>query len=699
MKAPLRHAVRSLSAILLLSLSVAPSKGSADTYTAYRQEERTWIVGNSGIEVAFQLTPGGGFHYRWIRAAATGRVWRAPDNDPGSPIHMTVDGVLFDGDTAYTLQSFSFVPISTPYDGVRFSIVLTPASASGRVQFEADVYSGQPFLRYRAAYKNLSASPSTVTQADMLAWKFQDEGKVYQDFFVNQWNAERAMNFEPHETELSTADARVEMFTGAKADHAAWRALRDSQDNGLVAAWEFDGRAIAHAEDRREAGVLQFDAEIAHLHHRVDPGDWFHVPDAFIGVYHGDWDEAGYRTQRFAESVLAAPFPEPDKFPYAMFDTWGYGENINETTVMDAARLAAAEGAEVFIVDLGWARAIGDWHPDHRKFPHGLKPVSDYVHSLGMKFGLHLPFLQAAANTPVLLSHPDWEAVDPDQTGMYFGAPSLCPSHKPARDWIISELNRVIQEYGVDWLTQDGSNMVKICESASHTHAPGDSNYANAVDGLDAILQSVQKINPSVLWENCEDGGSMQTFHMIQRYVTSIANDASDALTTRRGVWGAISAFPPRYTERYMADDPNDTYQTRSYMFGGPMILMNRITEWSSETLAFTKAEIDLYKSIRATIRDSKIYHLMSQPDGTFNDAVEAYDQRTDQSFIFVYGNSPQASSQYIEPRGLRPSSIYRVSVREAGYSYVSSGQNLMKRGLAVGLQSGMAEIITITPD
>jgi alpha-galactosidase len=191
----------------------------------------------------------------------------------------------------------------------------------------------------------------------------------------------------------------------------------------------------------------------------------------------------------------------------------------------------------------------------------------------------------------------------------------------------------------------------------------------------------------------------MQTFHMIQRYVTSIANDASDALTTRHGVWGAISAFPPRYTERYMSDDPNDTYHTRSYMFGGPMILMNRITDWSPETLAFTKSEIALYKSLRTAVRDSKIYHLLGQPDGTFNDAVEAYNPGTDQSFIFVYGSSPQPASQYVAPRGLRPSSIYLVSFREAGYSYISSGEALMKRGMAVGLQPGMAEVISITPD
>ena len=364
----------------------------------------------SAIEAAFQLTPEGQFRYRWIRDAATGHNWSVPENEPSSPIDLTVDSIALDGNTAYTLQSYSFAQISTPAAGVRFSIKVKPASASGQIEFEADIYNGQPFLRYRTAYENLGASPSFVTQADMLAWKFQDGGQQYQDFFVNQWNAPRGLNFEPHETNLS-ASGPVEMQTGANADHAAWRALRDGNDNGLIAAWEFDGRASADVNDETDTGVLTLDAQITGLNHQVNPNEMFHVPDAFVGVYHGDWDEAGYRTQRFADTVLAVPLPDPHKFPYAMFDTWGYGENIDEATVMHAAQLAATAGAEVFILDFGWARGIGDWYPDPVKFPDGIKPISDYVHSLGMKFGLHIPFLEAAANSPVLLAHPDWEAV------------------------------------------------------------------------------------------------------------------------------------------------------------------------------------------------------------------------------------------------------------------------------------------------
>jgi hypothetical protein len=137
----------------------------------------------------------------------------------------------------------------------------------------------------------------------------------------------------------------------------------------------------------------------------------------------------------------------------------------------------------------------------------------------------------------------------------------------------------------------DGENMVKNCNSTEHTHAPGDSNYSNAVDGLDYIMHAIQSATPSVVFENCEDGGSMQTFHMIQHFVTSIVNDADDALTTRRGVYGATYPFPLRYTQRYMMDEPDNTYRTRSYMFGGPFTVMNRITRWSTDTVEFVKTK------------------------------------------------------------------------------------------------------------
>jgi alpha-galactosidase len=364
---------------------------------------------------------------------------------------------------------------------------------------------------------------------------------------------------------------------------------------------------------------------------------------------------------------------------------------------MLAAQRAAGLGTEVFILDFGWARNIGDWYPDPEKFPNGLRPLSDYVHSLGMKFGLHLPLLEASQDSPVMQDHPGWEALDPDRPRTYFGATSLCPSHRPARQWIISETIRVIQDYGVDWLTQDGENMVKVCQSSAHTHAPGDSNYSNSVDGLDEIIAAVQAATPGVVWENSEDGGSMQTFKMVQQYVTSVMNDSDNALTTRRAVYGATYPFPSRYTERYMMDEPDNTYETRSYMFGGPFILMNPITKWSEGTINFVKREITIYKSVRDLFRDSRIYHVTPPPDGETNDAMQAYDPDQDRSVMFAY-NDGRSEVSFVQPRGLNPDALYWIGFLEVPRSYVATGSQLMQNGIAVILPGSGAEVVSIVP-
>src|SRR3954451_20532397 len=52
-------------------------------------------------------------------------------------------------------------------------------------------------------------------------------------------------------------------------------------------------------------------------------------------------------------------------------------------------------GYTYFVIDGGWKPssrdADGNLIPDPKKFPHGMKPIADYVHAKGLKFGLHQP--------------------------------------------------------------------------------------------------------------------------------------------------------------------------------------------------------------------------------------------------------------------------------------------------------------------
>ena len=63
-------------------------------------------------------------------------------------------------------------------------------------------------------------------------------------------------------------------------------------------------------------------------------------------------------------------------------------------------------------------------------------------------------------SSPVLQDHPDWMAF-PGTTD-YFGATAICLSNLPTRDWIINSILFMIDSYNIDYIVQDGEDMIKV---------------------------------------------------------------------------------------------------------------------------------------------------------------------------------------------------------------------------------------------
>jgi alpha-galactosidase len=228
--------------------------------------------------------------------------------------------------------------------------------------------------------------------------------------------------------------------------------------------------------------------------------------------------------------------------------------------------------------------------------------------------------------------------------------------------------------------------MVKTCTKTTHTHDPADSNYSNAVDGLNAVGSAIQAARPNVYWENCENGGNMMTFNMVKTYVTSITNDASGSLQSRRAVFGATYPFPPRFAERYMpATDGLSAYATHSYRFGGPWVLMNRLADLSPDERGFLGRQVERYKDERSLISNGKVYHIQA-PAPNATDAIQSYDPVSD-SAIAVVTRAQSDGPQYIfRPKGLDPDQRYTVWFEIDPSVYSLPGSQLMDSGVRVDL-------------
>jgi hypothetical protein len=680
---------------LFLSTTLSAALAIAGSQSNFDPSQNVWTLSNDSISASFQLTPDGYFLTQQIANLKTGESWTPAPSRPTSPIAIQTDAGSFNVETQFRLIAQYAAGVNP--GGVRQFIVLQDLGADAQITLALDLYDGQPALRYTLDYQNLSGATTNVTSVNLVPWMFADQGQRYSVLGVNQWSVvAQPTDFQPLQTLLDTDGTPFAISSGSDGQQCGWLALRDGYDRGLFAGWEFDGLTATSIKQVGVSRYLTFHSEILDLHHPVAPLGDFQTPYAFLGLFHGDWDEAGFRTQSFAETILAKPAPSSQTFPYVSWDSWGYQNQIDEQTLRGNADVAAAIGVQLFIVDLGWARSIGDWYADPAKFPNGLGALADYVHSLGMKFGLHFALAEADPNSPVLRANPDWTATD---VNSYFNASPLCLSNQPTQDWLIQEGIRVIDDYHVDWILQDGQNMVKQCTKSTHTHDPADSNYANSVQGINAVVSAIQAARPNVMWENCENGGSMMTFNMVKSYVTSITNDASGALPSRTAVYGATYPFPPRYAERYMPQSDGFTpYAAHSYRFGGPWVLMNQLANLPPDQIAFLAEQVQNYKNQRTDITGGKVFHIVP-PGATATDVIESYNAATDTAIAVVARAASDSPTYLFTPLGLNASHRYTVWFEIAPDVYSQSGSQLMSNGVRVALPTPYSsDVVHVDP-
>lgn len=682
--------------LLIFSALLPALAAQAEVRSNFDAAERIWTLSGARIQARFELNPAGYFRLLDLRDPLRRTEWRAAFPGISSPVSFAVDGKTWDGQTRFLLQSQNWRVLGG--DAGRLTVVLADFARSGEVTVELEVYDASPVLRYGVRFRNLGTATVNVTAASPIPWALNDDGEQYQAMRVEQWLplADPA-DFEVKVGRLASDGSALVTASGSHNRYCTWLALADSRNRGLAFGWEFDGRAEVSVAHEAELSRLRFTSRLTDLFHPVDPDAEFQVPRAFVALYRGDWDEAGFVTQRFVERALAKPMPSQVEFPFASWDSWGYGEAIDETTLRRNAEVAARMGIELFVVDLGWARMLGDWRADPVKFPSGLRALSDYVHGLGMKFGLHFAFGEAMAEAPLfdLRARRDWTS---SVNYGYFGARSLCLAHEPVQRWVIEQAIRLIDDYNVDWILQDGENMVRECTKPTHTHHAANSNYAGA-EGLSRILQEIQRERPQTVWENCENGGNLMTFQMVRNYVTSIVNDASGARGARQSAYGATYPFPARYVDRYMPEQAMNSYSTRSYLLGGPWIFMNRLADLNTEAFDYAALEVARFKQMRGTVRNAKILHLSEAPAQGRFDALGAWDAATDSGVAVVTRDQTIGEYYQFLVRDAVENRTYQVSFADEKSVQLMTGTQLRTQGVRVRLgEAFSSEVVYITP-
>jgi hypothetical protein len=243
---------------------------------------------------------------------------------------------------------------------------------------------------------------------------------------------------------------------------------KDAAQTGWYAGIKFSGRtriSLAREKDSLQ-GAMGLNPDPGPFRTRLMPGEVFETPVVFMGGFRDGSDGAGNVLRRWVRSVLGNPETWKDpNYPLVVNNSWGGGMDVNEEIALRMIRDSADMGVDMFHVDAGWFREVGDWHPNPQKFPHGLAVIADDAHKRGLKFGLWVDWTQAGLSTEAgALNARDpkvreWMVTDipADWKPEPFKGQTIDLGVPEAKLWAEHEVARSVTDYNCDILEHNGS--------------------------------------------------------------------------------------------------------------------------------------------------------------------------------------------------------------------------------------------------
>ncbi len=602
-------------------------------------------------------------------------------------------------------------------------------SAELRLSWDWQVRSAPGPIEHTIRIENISGHEIWLARQDSLAFDFAVPGQESLSQFWVEKGASSPSDVGVHPSELKNGDT----WTGFSSNygHAGKNNPREMIPYLLVkrgtAGWyagiEFSGRTRITLSRRGDtvASVFGLNPDPGPFRTRLTPGETFETPTVFVGGFKGDEDDAGNSLRRWIRAALNNPLTLNDThYPLLVSNSWGSGMAINEQQAHQMIDAAASLGLEMFHVDAGWFRAVGDWASNREKFPQGVGAVADYAHSKGLRFGLWTDWTQAGTSRePGALNvydpqtrdwlttdpPPDWKTEDFKGITVDIGVPA-------ARQWAAEKAASIVRDYHLDMLEHDGYLVAEGCDRTDHPHAPADPSTIkhfkdegslwvegnndtdvsyHATRAYYTVQTHLRRIFPKLLFEICNDGGRMVDFGSAAHGDYFSITDAYDPLSNRRAVYDASYILPSAMLETYVQKVPTPTLDSFRYMLRSGMMgwfsLMLDPSAWAPEQRAAAKAEFAFYKEqLRPLIRAANVYHVSPRPSDESWDGLEYFDPSSGRGVLYAFRSAKASDSSHtFALKSLEASATYRVTYRDhTSPDYSARGSEIMRSGITV---------------
>ena len=444
----------------------------------------------------------------------------------------------------------------------------------------------------------------------------------------------------------------------------------------------------------------------------LKPGEKLESPVFYAGYSHHGMGGASRLLNHFTVANILPNAPHPKPRP-VIYNSWEATEmNVSEAGQEAMAEKAATLGIDRFVMDDGWFgkrktdhAGLGDWYVDPDKFPNGLRPLIEKVHSLGMDFGLWVEPEMVNPDSDLYRKHPDWILNFPGRPRTELRTQTVLNLARPdVRAYVFGFLDKLLSENQIAFLKWDYNR--NWSEPGWDQVAPNEQKkvYVEFVRNVYSILAELRAKHPGVEIESCSGGGGrvdLGILHYTDEVWPSDNTDPFDRLTQQ---WGFTHAYPNQVMLAWVTDSPHWmnnratslTYRLLSSMEGSLGIGAN-LNKWTEEDFATAKRLIAAYHQVQQTIVQGDLYRLIAPTNNVSGAsqfaATEMVAADKHQAVLFAYANGTNEGRNFplLQWKGLDPQANYKLSLIEgktlAGTPETASGAWWMNHGLNIDLR------------
>ncbi len=346
-------------------------------------------------------------------------------------------------------------------------------------------------------------------------------------------------DYEPYETLLGKSAKQHLEARGGRSSNGDFPYFNLSWTGGgviIVVGWPGQWSGEFDRDDANGVHV-HFGQELTHF--KLLPGEEVRTPRMVLQFWRGDW----LRSQNLWRHWMEAhnmPHPGGELPPPQVAGNTSHeyvemmeATDRDENYFIDRYRQEHIK-IDYFWMDAGWYQNngswenTGTWEVDRKRFPGGLRAVSDHAHANGVKIIVWFEPERVTPGSWLYEHHPEWLLSAPPNHGdqLYDSSWRLFNFGDPkAREWMTDHVDKMITEQGIDLYRQD-FNMDPLNFWRAHDAVDRQGITENKyVTGYLEYWDELRRRHPNMLIDSCASGGRRNDIDTLLRAVPLTRSD------------------------------------------------------------------------------------------------------------------------------------------------------------------------------